>query len=181
MCDRKLTPLVYVLGLLPRTVHLDSHNALHTRKTAMSAIIIICTGQTGPDSVGKGGAMGTGQGRARLRKTGRSRVGKCQAVPDMAEQVHNRGSCKTDHGWAEPRSVGQVRAGQRQADWIRAAPARAGPGRVEEYRTGPGEATKGWSVSDRAGQDLAWLAWSAEPDRAGKGSVRECRARLGRP
>ena len=25
------------------------------------------------------------------------------------------------------------------------------------------------------------LAWSAEPDRGGKGSVKECRARLGRP
>ena len=25
------------------------------------------------------------------------------------------------------------------------------------------------------------LAWSAEPDRDGKGSVKECRARLGRP
>ena len=83
MCDRKLTPLVYVLGLLPRTVHLDSHNALHTRQTA---IIIICTGRTGPDIVGKGWAMGTGQGRARLCKTGPGRVRKCQAVPDMAEQ-----------------------------------------------------------------------------------------------
>ena len=33
---------------------------------------------------------------------------------------------------------------------------------------------KGRSVPDRAWQELAW---SAEPDRGGKGSVRQCRAR----
>ena len=51
---------------------------------------------------------------------------------------------------------------------------RAGSVSAGQGGTGPGGAMKGRSVPDRAGQDLAW---SAEPDRGGKGSVRQFRAR----
>ena len=73
--------MVYVLGLLPRTVHLDSHNALHTRKTA---IIIICTGRTGPDSVENGWAVSTGQEWAGPGQAAQDRSGQGREVPGSA-------------------------------------------------------------------------------------------------
>ena len=51
-------------------------------------------------------------------------------------------------------------------------PDSVGPGRTEQ-----GEVNKGRLGPNRAGQDLAW---STEPDRGGKGSVRQWRGRQGR-
>ena len=74
--------------------------------------------------------------------------------------------CRTGPGRTAPGRLDQGSASQ----------GRAGRGRGVSDRTR--RATKSWSVPDRAGQDLAWSLRSAEPDRGGKDSVRECRTRL---
>ena len=83
-----------------------------------------------------------------------------RAGPDKARQ------CRTKSGRDGPGPLGptaQDRSGQ-----PREVPSSAG-----QRRTGPGGVMKSRSVPDRAGQDLAW---SADPDRDGKCSVRQCRA-----
>ena len=123
--------MVYVLGLLPRTVHLGFQKCIARKKN--DNYIIICADRAGPDSVGQGWVLGSGhwalQGCERPGKAAQNRSGQFRKVPDSVGR-------------------GQIRRG-------------GGTIRVGQYRTALG---KNWD-----GQH------SAEPDKGGKGSVRQYR------
>ena len=134
--------MVYVLGLMPRTVHLGFTKCIAHKKNDNYYYVY---------SPGRGGKGSERQCRARQDSVDPGWVGHSKIGRVRREWT---GLCKAGYGRSVTDRAGQGPAPGR-LDQGSASQDRVEPGRVEKYRTGPEGATKGRSEPDRAGQALA--------------------------
>ena len=159
-------------------------------------------GRTGSNRTGgnNGRSVPNKAGQDMTSRTGQGREGQCSSAGAMGMQDNVR----VDPGWVGHGRIGRVardrarscKVGQDQAVSGRAGQDSARQVVSGQCQPGQGRAGQDREVSDRTGRghegsvsaEQGWalgkiwhaLAWSAKPDRGGKGSVRECRARQDR-